>query len=65
MYTGAPSAPLYGLSCGGVKTLKTRGGGAAGSMGAWDGRRRMYTKTMKRENSTRFIGVAIAALVPN
>lgn len=55
--------PLYGTSCGGVKTLKTVGGGACGRVAACLlGRKRIYTSTTKSERRMRLIGVAIVAL---
>lgn len=57
-------SPLNGSSWGGVKVLKTVGGGAAGSANAFlVGRNRMYKITKNSEKSMRFMGVAIDALL--
>jgi hypothetical protein len=42
--------------------LKTRGAGGVGRVAVGFGRRRRYTRTMKRESRMRLIGDAIVAL---
>jgi hypothetical protein len=57
-----PFSPLYGRRVGGVKVLKTIGGGAFGSvMGAF-GRRRRYTMKTNKLRRTRLMGVMTDAL---
>jgi hypothetical protein len=56
---------LFGRSCFGVKILNTVGGGATGRTAlpvAEPGRRRMYTRTIKREKRMRLTGDAMLAL---